>query len=329
MHSHRWVAVAVALSATLLLPSAADGCSCSGFSLPCDNAIWRADAVFVGRVESILPEGTERRVELGGIEVFRGPQAAQLTVATGYSGGDCGYPFRVGESYLVYAAREPDGRLHTSICSRTRLVGEATDDIAYARSIARIDPRSTARFAGRVQLWEYAVPPVSQLKRVPGVRVTASGGGLTFTTRADDRGEFELDGLPLGQYDVTASAPAGYHAATRTLGIHDSGGCGDLTLFIYYDSRVRGRAVDSRGDGVGSVPLELVRASDLNLASPRSLTVRASTEPDGTFELKLVSPGEYVLLFGVPRRRFYPGVADAAAAERIPSRPASACSCAT
>jgi hypothetical protein len=90
-----------------------------------------------------------------------------------------------------------------------------------------------------------------------------------------------------------------------------------LTLFINYDSRVRGRAVDSRGDGVGSVPLELVRASDLNLASPRNLTVRASTEPDGTFELKLVSPGEYVLLFGVPRRRFYPGVADAAAAERI------------
>ena len=314
----RSVAVAGALSATLLVPSASDACSCSGFALPCDDAIWRADAVFVGRVESIVPEGTERRVELEGVEVFRGPQASRMTIATGYSGGDCGYPFRVGESYLVYASRASDGRLYTSICSRTRSVGEAADDIAYARSIARIDPRSTARLAGHVQLWEYAAPPVSQLKRVPGVRVTASGGGLTFTTRADDRGEFELDGLPLGEYEVTASAPAGYHAATRTLKIHDSRGCGDLTLFINYDSRVRGRVVDSRGDGVGSVPLELVRASDLNLASPRNLTVRASTEPNGTFELKLVSPGEYVLLLGVPRRQFYPGVVDAAAAERIP-----------
>jgi hypothetical protein len=110
------------LLATLLVsvaivwcPGSAQACSCAGSGTPCDAA-WRADALFVGHVVS-MSSTAERRVELAVIEPFRGLQLSQVTVVTGYGGADCGYPFEIGQSYLVYAHRTPDGQLTTSICS--------------------------------------------------------------------------------------------------------------------------------------------------------------------------------------------------------------------
>jgi len=42
-----------------------------------------------------------------------------ITVYTGFPGGGCGYPFRVGRCYLVFAQVEADGLLRTDICTRT------------------------------------------------------------------------------------------------------------------------------------------------------------------------------------------------------------------
>jgi hypothetical protein len=93
--------------------------------MPCD-ATWRADAVFVGNVVSIetltVSAGVlrGRRVDLAVVEAFRGLQLSEVTLHTGYGGADCGYPFAMGESFLVYAYRTPEGHLTTSICTRTR-----------------------------------------------------------------------------------------------------------------------------------------------------------------------------------------------------------------
>jgi hypothetical protein len=134
-----------------LSPRAADACSCLNSGMAC-TAAWRADAVFVGHVvsiESSSPGG--RIVGLAVVEAFRGFQLSQVTLVTGYSGADCGYPFQMGESYLVYAHRSPTGELSTSICSRTRPAANASDDLAYLRSLAAIKPGTLARVPGRVQ----------------------------------------------------------------------------------------------------------------------------------------------------------------------------------
>ena len=68
----------------------------------------------------------------------RGPRALPATPAfadsvvvlrTGEGGGDCGYHFRIGERYLVYALG-PVEALETSICSRTRRARQARADLA-------------------------------------------------------------------------------------------------------------------------------------------------------------------------------------------------------
>lgn len=321
----RLLAAVVLSVGALSWPGSAQACSCAGPGSPC-NAAWQADAVFVGHVVSISSTAG-RRVELAVIESFRGLQLSQVTVVTGYGGGDCGYPFEIGQSYFVYVYRTPEGQLSTSICSRTRPLRDATEDLAYARSLAAIAPGTPARVPGRVVLWEYPIPTGGELRPVPRVVVTATGGGLTFSTTANERGEFELTGLPLGTYDVIASAPDGFEATKRTVDIHDPRGCGATQLYIQYDGRVIGRVVDSRGRNVPGLAIELVLADDVDTPGGGRKRVLARTAVDGTFEMRLVAPDRYLLGFNSIRgdrndrvaslRAFYPGVVERADARTV------------
>ena len=66
-----------------------------------------------------------------------------MELMTEPSGGQCGYPFRAGEKYVVYAYRyEGDAKLWASICSRTHPVGEADEDLRY---LERLPAKGTVR----------------------------------------------------------------------------------------------------------------------------------------------------------------------------------------
>jgi hypothetical protein len=324
--SFRNLLATLAVCAIGLSPKSADACSCAGPGLPCDAA-WRADAVFVGHIVSIESSSMGGRlVQLAVVEAFRGFQLSQVTLVTGYGQADCGYPFRMGESYVVYAHRSPTGQLSTSICSRTRPVANAADDLTYLRSLAAIRLGDLARVAGRVQLWEWPRRADRELRPMPGITVTATGEGRTFSARADDRGEFELTGLPVGKYEVVARAPQGYDGVPLNLKIDDPRGCGAPVLYVRYDGRVIGRVVDGRGGGIRGLPLELVPTADVDKPGGSGNRVQAWTAADGTFELRLIAPGEYLLGFNSVRghdgqltfpRAFYPGVAEPTVAARV------------
>lgn len=54
-----------------------------------------------------------------------------VELMTGGGGGDCGYPFRLHQEYLVYAGTSDLLRpLTTSICARTRPISAAAEDLA-------------------------------------------------------------------------------------------------------------------------------------------------------------------------------------------------------
>lgn len=319
----RKLLTALGVCVIALVAKSADACSCGTPGSACDAASG-ADAVFVGNVVSIesSPVGG-RRVQLAVIEAFRGFQLSQVTLVTGYGQGDCGYPFQMGESYVVYAHRSPQGELSTYLCSRTHPVRNATEDLSYLRSLASIPTGTPARIAGRVLLWQLG-PNTGD--SVSNVNVTARGEGGTFSARTDSRGEFELTGLPAGNYEIVAQAPAGYESVSRTVDIHDPRGCGPTLLYLRYDGRVAGRVVDRNGAGVRGLPVELVLPADVDKPGGGSNRFQTWTSADGSFELRLVSPGEYVLGFnsiiGIDGRRtfpraLYPGVTEPAAAARI------------
>jgi hypothetical protein len=316
----------LAVCAIGLIPRSAEPCSCAAPGSPC-SATWQADAVFVGRVVSIesSPIGAGRLLQFAVVETFRGVRLSQVTLVTGYGQADCGYPFRMGESYVVYAHRSPEGQLSASSCTRTRPLAEASEDLSYLRSLAAVVPGTLARVAGRVQLWQPHGQP-GEPRSVPGLTVTARGQGRTFSARSNDRGEFELIGLPLGQYDITPAAPPGYASVPDTIDVRDPRGCGPTVLFVEYDGRVTGRVVDRRGVGIGGLPLQLVPPADVENPNVSSSRAQTWTKTDGTFELRRVSPGEYVLGFDSVRgyegqltfpSAFYPGGIEPMRASRI------------
>ena len=51
-----------------------------------------------------------------------------ITLRSGVGGGDCGFPFELGKSYLIFGnLKQKDGVVHTNICRRTKALEETKD----------------------------------------------------------------------------------------------------------------------------------------------------------------------------------------------------------
>ena len=64
-------------------------------------------------------------------------------MATGTGGGDCGYDFKIGERYLIYAHQWGSNRLTTSVCTRTRPYAKADEDLEFLRNLSSFAPGVT------------------------------------------------------------------------------------------------------------------------------------------------------------------------------------------
>ena len=80
--------------------SAAFACSCE--KAPEPRGLQGAQAVFVGKVERIEDLGQGRVIHFALVERLWGEPGATPTIVTGEGDSDCGFPFRPGQSYLVY-----------------------------------------------------------------------------------------------------------------------------------------------------------------------------------------------------------------------------------
>ncbi|MEM9188130.1 MAG: hypothetical protein AAGF12_03055 [Myxococcota bacterium] len=108
-------------------PTVAAACSCA----PPDPAaaFESASSVFEGRVLRVDPDGQLRRATLEVVRTWKGADSEEVDVRTAANSAACGFDFTVGESYLVYAD-ERNGEEHVSLCSPTKPIGEAGDELA-------------------------------------------------------------------------------------------------------------------------------------------------------------------------------------------------------
>ncbi len=119
----------------LVLALAAEGalaCSCMPPPAP-PQALAKADAVFFGKAVKVVgqagPHGQGEVTVSFEVERFwKGNVQKNLDLGTAAHGALCGYAFRQGENYLVYAYTDPLGGLRTTLCSRTRLEADADED---------------------------------------------------------------------------------------------------------------------------------------------------------------------------------------------------------
>ena len=206
----RWLFIAITAFAFVALSAgSALACSCLE-SAPC-QAYGEASAVFVGTVidsrvittkQDKYERGT-RAVRLSVDTPFRGVRDPEVEVTTGMGGGDCGFRFVPTKQYLVYAY-ENKGKLSTGICSRTRSVSSAAEDLSYIRGLAKAKPGAT--ISGKVVRNRRSRNGGYENLPVAGTRITIEGQ-TKRKIRTDVKGQFRIEGLPAGSYVVKVSVP--------------------------------------------------------------------------------------------------------------------------
>ena len=299
--------------ALLACAARAEACACTRAGSPCD-ALGGAAAVFVGTVTNVI-EG-ERRTKPGGALEFKprlvtfavgqplfGAAGAEVVVATGIGGGDCGYKFERGASYLVYAYPGENGsHLYTSVCTRTRPAARADEDLWYLRGVAAAP--TTATVSGRVERKLPYPGPDGFRGNVPaaGLTLTAEAGGQTREVRVDGEGRYRVSGLAPGEVRLRLGLPekTTTYKPERLLKVA-AGGCAAEDFYVKDDGRVGGRVFDSEGQPLAGAGVVIVSAGgDMEMSDG----IRAETDAEGRYQLTGIPAGRYLLginIRGLPR----------------------------
>lgn len=189
------------------------------------------------------------------------------------------------------------------------------------RDLAPGPHRVEARHPGLAPVWASGVPAgadalVLQLSRgaaivgtiasedgtaIAGATVVAlrHGGPLTRVSQAqttvfDAAGEYRLEGLPPGTYDVVGGAAG--HALVRVPGVEVDATDVEVPLVLRRGGRISGRVIDERTRAPVALARVEVERSLAAGASVAPLRASALTDDAGAFEIRGVEPGRASLL---------------------------------
>jgi hypothetical protein len=296
-------------------PSLVRACSCAVGTGGCGMALSQGSVVFLGQViardesnDGDSNGATTYVFHLTVTENFQGAdqRGREVAVSTGRGGGDCGYPFQIGTSYLVYAGND-NGKLSTSICSGTSpevMVSGTLKELRALRDGTRVDDLFGTIVAGGTGASFEAFTQARPLPNVP-VHATSSGGSV-FSSSTDQHGAYAFPSLPRDTYRIEEDLPAGLSTWERNTGqlptieIHDGDGKGSrcqVDIFSRPDGQISGTVVDARGVGVkGFVTIEPTDPAEAQTAHQRGGLPGDDTE-DGSFSLPQLPPGRYRLVF--------------------------------
>ena len=364
----KWIPrmLAIAAFASVAL-SEVQGCTCAFGGGPACQEAWRqtTDAVFLGRVEkiesagesvgstpgamSMTMMGSMLRVTISINEVYRGPSAKTIEVYTASSGAACGYTFREGQGYLIYAsAAGKDAQLVVSLCSSTKPAEYAEKDLAYLRSLPSLAPTSAIigtvwtythdpNFKPKFQpsLMDHYRPPEQEymaMKPESGFTVLAKAqDGTEHKAIADDEGNWRIPDLPPGRYTVQPQIREGVYVHPFFSRVETAAkGCAQVNIRIESNGRISG-TLDHPAPG-GDWVLVKVFALPVSESDWHRPTRESTLEPNATtFEVGPLPAGRYVLgayvavkistgngyTFGDLGPFYYPGVTGIKGAEPI------------
>jgi hypothetical protein len=301
-----------------------------------ERMFMHGSAVFTGQVIEItstpsdderLPGYRQKLVRFAVGESFRGVSGTLVDAITGNGGGDCGYPFKVGNSYLVYAYRNPkDNKLHANICSRTRPLSEAGEDLEYIRNLAKAEAGATV--SGVVNRYRRVKADDSYQPPGPlsGIRVIVEGNGKSVEAVTDNTGQYRITNLPPGKYKVRLTVPEGLwiSEAERGLEVQDKG-CAFVGFTLEANTSLTGTVIDENGAPAAKIMVDLVPPDQIGQRYQRNnLFVQADEK--GRFVFRSIPPGNYLLGIRLSRlaeptfvypRTFHPGTSDPAQAAVI------------
>lgn len=119
------------------------GCSCIPPRPPADEYAGM-DVVFSGKVTNIEFDSAvvflNKKVTIQVTETWKGDIGSTATVWTAQSGAACGYHFLTDSTYLIYGYYTGKDSIATNICTRTRFLSFADEDLAFLKFLSTIPP---------------------------------------------------------------------------------------------------------------------------------------------------------------------------------------------
>jgi hypothetical protein len=333
----------IAIFALLLgLADEVNACSCVPDRPVCES-FGSASAVFVGKVVGAAEQKTEKNedgttttYDVGAIyfaveEAFSGVKGRKkVTIHSGTGGADCGYWFLRGERYLVYAYGDLKEGLGTNICTRTRPLRDATEDLNFLRQLPV--EGSGVKIHGMVGKFgdEIDEDGSRKVEGLAGISITITNKqGKRTELITDSNGSYEISGLKSGEYEVRASLPEYYYEdeySVRKIKVYDRG-CAREDFAAIPNGQISGRIVDAEGNPVKKAKIVLIKPDIEGYLSMRNeIAADYVNDEKGRFELNQIPPGEYLLGLNVTFSpdadepyppTYYPGVRERTQATRI------------
>jgi hypothetical protein len=150
-----------------------------------DEQFENSSLIFTGKVKLIEPAGNnQNRVKFDLIKLFKGVPGKTLEIRTAETTDACGFSFEMGQQYLVYAAGKD---FEVNLCSRTRLINEASEDLAR---LERGTPKTPARdpfvemTGDQVRLNSSSIPKELNITNAVIVGITKKSDGYVALVRA-------------------------------------------------------------------------------------------------------------------------------------------------
>lgn len=124
------------------LPSVAVACSCAPPPAP-KIALEKSAAVFVGKVTSVEKSQFSSKFQFSVSKKWKGIEGNTASIVTASDSAACGINFDENRDYLIYAFKsEGDDQLRTNLCTRTKRVADAADDLAELGAPVTIETKT-------------------------------------------------------------------------------------------------------------------------------------------------------------------------------------------
>lgn len=212
------------------------GCTCGETPYPCVE-FNKGAAIFIGRViESSKESANEeerKKISVKVDEGFRGVKKGDIIQIAEFN--YCSELLVLGMDYLIYASKHENGLYDISMCSRTQPVSKAQDDLAFLRNLNDV---KQARVFGRAEAYfKREGEPLGLTRMIPNVQIKVFNDTHSFIEKTDERGLYEITGIPPGKYFVEAVVPDGYkwrenYGNQKEEVFLIDKGCGEYSVFI-------------------------------------------------------------------------------------------------
>lgn len=251
-------------------------------------------------------------------KVFKGnlKVGQELTFAQGQC-CICGWTFNensVGKEFLFYLPEKPgeDNRWYVSICSRSRLIENASADLLYLEKVSKV--KGKTRLSG--SLYKSIENPNNEFRysfeNIANHRLWITGKGKNIELITDENGVYEVYDLLPGKYTITPEKIDGFtfwNFPSVEVEIKPKGQI-EKNISFELNNEISGKVIDKNGNPLKNVCLDLIPSRSEN---PYNYSKASCTGEKGQFQITAIPFGTYFLVINKddeiriyePFKRFY------------------------